>query len=37
MVPSHGELGQMQLAEEHGTRSFEAIDDCGIRVGPPIA
>jgi hypothetical protein len=28
----HRELGHMQLAEEHGTSSFRAIDDCGIRV-----
>ena len=27
----------MQLAEEHGTSSFEAINDRGIRLGSPIA
>ena len=37
MIPDHRELGQMQLAEEHGAGSIEALDHGGIRSGSPIA
>ena len=37
MVPSDGELGEVELAQEHCSRGFEPIDDGRVRGRSPVA